>query len=76
MLSEKEIESVSDDLIVADRIVERVKLGTVAGREMMADEVDAFIRAYVLMRSLAEKSASFMHELHKRELQGLDVSRD
>ena len=75
MISGDDIDAFAPDLEIADRIVERAKQGVPAGREMMADEVDAFIRAYVLMRSLAEKSAAFMQELHKRELQGLDVSR-
>ena len=75
MISEQDIDAFSDDLETADRIVERVKSGVPAGREMMADETMAFIRAYVLMRDTAERSAKFMVELHQRELTGMDIDR-
>jgi len=75
MISEQDIDAFSGDLETADRIVERVKSGVPAGREMMADETMAFIRAYVLMRDTAERSAKFMMELHQRELTGMDIDR-
>ena len=75
MLNKDDLEAFADDLDTADRIVERVKAGVPAGREMMADEVMLFIRAYVLMRDTAERSAKFMVELHQRELTGMDIDR-
>lgn len=76
MISKDDIDAFADDLETADRIVGRTKDGVPAGREMMADEVMPFIRAYVLMRSISERAADFMHDLHQRELQGMDTNRD
>ena len=75
MLNKDDIEAFADDLETADRIVERVKSGVPSAREIMADETMAFIRAYVLMRDTAERSAKFMVELHQRELTGMDIDR-
>lgn len=76
MINADDIEAFADDLETADRIVERVKEGVPAGREMMADEVMPFIRAYVLMRSTAEQSAQFMQDLHRREMVGMATHED
>jgi len=74
VISKDDIDALAPDLETADRIVERVKSGVPAGREMMADETIPFIRAYVLMRDLAAKSAAFMVEQHAREIEGMSVS--
>ncbi|WP_439150815.1 hypothetical protein [Sulfitobacter sp.] len=76
MIPKDDIEAFAPDLEAADRIVERTKRGVPPGREMMADEVLPFIRAYVLMRDLAANSAAFMAELHARELDGMGVGAD
>ena len=73
MINETDIEAFSDDLEIADRIVERAKEGAVDGRHINANEVMPFIRAYVLMRNTASRSADFMTELRKRELSGMDT---
>lgn len=73
MINETDIEAFEADLIMADNIVDRVKRGVPAGREVMADEVLPFIRSYVLLRSQLGDAAKFMAELHKRELQGMDT---
>jgi len=75
MLNNSDLDAFADDLEAADRIVERVKSGVPSAREIMADETMAFIRAYVLMRDTAERSAKFMVELHQRELTGMDIDR-
>jgi hypothetical protein len=75
MINETDLEAFAEDLETADKIVERVKTGVPAGREIMADETMALIRAFVLMRDTAERSAKFMTELHQRELTGMDIDR-
>ena len=75
MINETDLEAFADDLATADRIVERVKAGVPAGREIMADEIKPLIRAFVIMRHTAERSAKFMTELHSRELTGMDIDR-
>ena len=74
MINKDALADFSADLITADKIVERVKAGVPAGREMMADEVMPFIRAYVLMRETAAESAAFMAEQHAREMAGMAVA--
>ena len=73
MINETDIEAFADDLEIADRIVYRAKEGVPDGRHINANEVMPFIRAYVLMRDTAARSATFMTELHKRELAGMDT---
>jgi len=75
MISADDLDAFSEDLETADRIVERVRAGVPTGREIMADETMALIRAFVLMRDTAERSAKFMAELHQRELTGMDIDR-
>lgn len=74
MINETDIEAFKDDLAVADKILERAKEGVPDGRHMHANEVMPFIRAYALMRDVAEKSAAFMTEQHRRELAGMSVA--
>ena len=73
MISAGDIEAFSDDLAIADTILDRAKEGVTDGRHMHANEVLPFIRAYALMRDIAEKSAAFMTEQHQREMQGMSV---
>lgn len=47
-----------EDLITADRIVERVERGVRTEREMSSEETRALIRAFVAMRSIATALAS------------------
>lgn len=74
MINNTDIEAFSDDLIIADKILERAKKGVTDGRQMHANEVMPFIRAYALMRDVAEKSAAFMTEQHRREIAGMSVA--
>lgn len=73
MTGPDDIEAFSGDLEIADRIVERTKKGVKPGREMMAEEVRPFIRAYVIMRSQLEAASKFFAEQKERELQGMSV---
>lgn len=73
MISGDDIEAMADDFDTADKIVDRVRNGVPAGREMMADEVMPFIRAYVVMQDTAARAAKFMADLHQRELQGMEL---
>lgn len=74
MISHDDIAAMAPDLETADRIVDRAKSGVTDGRHMHANEVMPFIRAYALMRDLAEKSAAFMAEQHQRETAGMSVA--
>ena len=74
MINETDIEAFEPDLAVADKIVDRAKDGVTDGRHIHANEVMPFIRAYALMRSVAEKSAAFMAEQHQREIAGMSVA--
>lgn len=47
-----------DDLMTADRIVERVKRGVPRERELSSEETRALIRAFVAMRNAAFLLAS------------------
>jgi len=74
MINETHIEAFADDLIIADKVLDRAKDGVTDGRHIHANEVMPFIRAYALMRDVAEKSAAFMTEQPQRELAGMSVA--
>lgn len=75
MIDQEQIDNWASDLETADTILDRVKHGVPSGREIMANEVIPFIRAYAIMRDMAEQSAAFMKQMHDRELQGMDIHR-
>ena len=74
MINETYISAFAGDLEIADSVVDRAKEGVTEGRHIHANEVMPFIRAYALMRDVAEKSAAFMTEQHQRELAGMSVA--
>lgn len=76
MIGPDDLDAFAEDLDIADCVVKRAKDGVPDGRHIHANEVLPMIRAYVLMRDVAARSAEFMQELHARELRGLDVNRD
>lgn len=73
MLNQSDIEAMAPEIEVFDRVIERVKRGVPAGREIMANEILPFIRVAVLMRDVAEQSARYMAAQYAREIESMSL---
>lgn len=67
MISRDDIDAMAPDLETADRIIERAKRGVKPDRLFHANEIEPFLRAYVVMRNTAQDAANFMTAQKARE---------
>lgn len=71
MIGPEDIEAFAPDLEVADKIVSRAMKGATKYRHIRSDEEMPLIRAYFIMRDLAQQGASFMAAQKQASLDGM-----
>ena len=80
MISIDDIEGLMPDdvraLATADDVLERVKAGARPYRRILPDEELPLIRAYTVMRSIAAEMAILLADLHKRQVDSMDLHKD
>jgi hypothetical protein len=80
MITQDDIEGMTPDdfaaLATADEVVDRAKAGTAPFRRIRPDEELPLIRAYTVMRSLAGEMAVLLADLHKRQVDSMELHKD